>query len=38
MGFVPPDFSRPGTELAIEIRGKRAAAQVVPKPIYRKAD
>jgi aminomethyltransferase len=36
MGYVPPEFSRPGTELAIEIRGARARAVVVPKPIYKK--
>ena len=36
MGYVPPDAAKEGTTIEIEIRGKRAAAQVVPKPIYRK--
>jgi aminomethyltransferase len=36
MGYVPPDAAKAGTSIEIEIRGKRAAAQVVPKPIYRK--
>jgi aminomethyltransferase len=38
MGYVPPDLAKPATPLEIEIRGRRAAAAVVPKPIYRKAD
>jgi len=38
MGYVPPEFAKAGTEMEIEIRGKRAKAIVVPKPIYRKAD
>src|SRR5205814_5904802 len=36
LGYVPPAFAKPGTPIEIEIRGKRAAAVVVPKPIYRK--
>src|SRR5665213_3399239 len=36
MGFVPPEFAKPDTKIEIEIRGKRFAAVVVPKPIYRK--
>ena len=36
MGYVPPTFARPGTALEIEIRGRRFAAVVVSKPIYRK--
>ena len=36
MGYVPPQFAKPGTAIEIEIRGKRFAAVVVPKPIYRK--
>ena len=38
LGYVPPEFARPQTAIEIEIRGKRAAAAVVPKPFYRKAD
>lgn len=38
MGYVPPEFARSQTALEIEVRGKRVAAVVVPKPLYRKAD
>jgi aminomethyltransferase len=38
MGYVPPGFAKAGTPIEIEIRGKRAPAVVVPKPIYRKPD
>jgi aminomethyltransferase len=37
MGYVRPEFAKPGTKLRIEIRGKFAPAEVVSKPIYRKA-
>jgi aminomethyltransferase len=37
MGFVPPEFAKPGTKIEIEIRGKRFPAIVVPKPIYKKS-
>jgi len=37
MGYVPPEFVKAGTVIEIEIRGKRSAAIVVPKPIYRKS-
>ena len=37
MGFVPPESAKAGTAIDIEIRGKRAAAVVVQKPIYRKS-
>jgi aminomethyltransferase len=36
MGYVPPEWAKPDTKIEIEIRGKRFAAVVVPKPIYRK--
>jgi aminomethyltransferase len=36
LGYVPTEAAKPGTRIEIEIRGKRAAAEVVPKPIYRK--
>jgi len=38
MGYVGPDFAKPQTPLNIEIRGKRAPALVVAKPIYRKGN
>jgi aminomethyltransferase len=37
MGYVPPEFAKPDTKIEIEIRGKRFAAVVVSKPIYRKS-
>jgi aminomethyltransferase len=36
MGYVPPELAKPDTKIGIEIRGKRFAAVVVPKPIYNK--
>ncbi len=36
LGYVPPEFAKAGTVIEIEIRGKRAPAIVVAKPIYRK--
>ena len=36
LGYVPASMAKAGTALEIEIRGKRAPAVVVPKPIYRK--
>ena len=38
MGYVPPEFAKADTPIEIEIRGRRAPAVVVPKPIYRKPD
>jgi len=35
MGYVPPQYAEPGTELAVEIRGRREPARVVPLPFYR---
>jgi aminomethyltransferase len=37
MGFVPPEFAKRDTKIEIEIRGKRFAAVVVPKPIFKKS-
>ena len=37
MGYVPPEFAKPDTKIEVEIRGKRFAAVVVQKPIYKKA-
>jgi aminomethyltransferase len=36
MGYVPPSLAAPGTAIEIEVRGKRAPAVIVTKPIYRK--
>jgi aminomethyltransferase len=37
MGYVPAANAKAGTKIEIEIRGQRAPAEIVAKPIYRKA-
>jgi aminomethyltransferase len=37
LGYVKPEFAKAGTAIEIEIRGKRAPALVVKKPIYLKS-
>jgi len=34
MGYVPPEWAKPDTNIEIEIRGKRCPAVVVSKPLY----
>ncbi len=36
MGYVPPALAVPQTKIEIEIRGKRFAALIVPRPIYKR--
>jgi aminomethyltransferase len=36
LGYVPADRARAGTTLDIEIRGRRAPAEIVRKPIFKK--
>jgi aminomethyltransferase len=36
MGYVPPEFSRPGTDLEVEIRGQLEPARVVELPFYKR--
>jgi aminomethyltransferase len=36
LGYVPPALAKAGNAIAIEIRGQRAPAQIVPRPIFRK--
>lgn len=36
MGYVPPDYSEPGTEIFIKVRNKKLAAEVVNMPVYKK--
>jgi aminomethyltransferase len=36
MAYLPIEFSKPGTAIAIDIRGKHYPAEVVKKPIYQK--
>ena len=38
MGYVPTELAKKDTGIEIEIRGKRAAAAIVSKPIYRKPE
>lgn len=37
MGYVPSQMAKAGTAIEVEIRGRRAPAIVVQKPIYRKS-
>ena len=37
LGYVEPQFSRVGTDLAVKIRGRAVAGQVVPLPFYRRS-
>jgi glycine cleavage system T protein (aminomethyltransferase) len=37
MAYVRAELAEPGTELEIDVRGKRRAARVASKPLYRKA-
>ncbi len=37
MAYVPAARSAPGTELVVDIRGRRARARVVPMPFYKRA-
>jgi aminomethyltransferase len=34
MGYLRPEFARPGTELSIDVRGRIEAARVVELPFY----
>jgi aminomethyltransferase len=36
MGYVAPEFSQPGTELQIDIRGRPEPARIVELPFYRR--
>ena len=37
MGFVPAEFAKPDTKIEVEIRGRRFAAVIVTKPIFKPA-
>ena len=37
MAYVPVERSAPGTEIAIDVRGRSAKARVVPMPFYKRA-
>ncbi len=36
MAYVPIDRTEPGTEITIDVRGRRARARVVPLPFYKR--
>jgi aminomethyltransferase len=38
LGYVPAGASAPGTELTVDVRGRRRRAEVVPKPIYKREE
>ncbi len=37
LAMVPVDMAEPGQELVIDVRGRRAAARVVPEPFYKRS-
>ncbi len=37
MAYLPPDWSQPGTELTVDVRGRREPAWVTPLPFYRRS-
>ena len=37
MGYVPPEFARPGTQLQIDVRGRIEPARIVKLPFYRRS-
>ncbi|HEX7570915.1 MAG TPA: glycine cleavage system aminomethyltransferase GcvT [Verrucomicrobiae bacterium] len=37
MGYVPAEFAKPDTKIEVEIRGRRFAAVIVTKPIFKPA-
>jgi aminomethyltransferase len=36
MAYLPAQYSKPGTELQIDVRGRLFPAKVVKKPFYKK--
>jgi len=36
MGYVPPNYSEIGTELAIAIRNRTLRARIVPRPFFKR--
>jgi aminomethyltransferase len=38
MGYVPPQFREPGTEVTIDIRGSQEPARVVKMPFYKRTN
>jgi aminomethyltransferase len=38
LGYVPADMAAPGSEIAIDVRGRRRRARIVKKPIYEREE
>jgi aminomethyltransferase len=38
MGYVPSETSAPGTELAVDVRGKSRRGRIVKRPIYKREE
>jgi aminomethyltransferase len=38
LAYVPAERAAAGTEIAIDVRGRRARARIVPKPIYEREE
>jgi aminomethyltransferase len=38
LGYVPAGMSPPGTELTVDVRGRKRRAEVTTKPIYRRGE
>src|SRR5262249_20411703 len=36
MAYLRPDLAEPGTEVEIDVRGKRRAARIASKPLYKR--
>ena len=36
MAYAAADLAEPGTELEIDVRGKRRAARIASKPLYQR--
>jgi aminomethyltransferase len=36
MGYVAAELAEPGTEVEIDVRGRRRPARIESKPLYRK--
>lgn len=37
MAYLPVEYTEPGTEIEVDVRGRRARARVVPLPFYKRA-
>ena len=36
MAYLSPEDAAPGTEVEVDVRGRRVAARVVPLPFYKR--